>query len=79
MSTSMFERSLADSGNLPERFVDSVAGAQFVGMHPKTLERLARNGTVPGHPVGEGSQRKRWRFLISELDAWLRARRGQFR
>ncbi|MHB1959512.1 MAG: helix-turn-helix domain-containing protein [Acidobacteriaceae bacterium] len=55
------------------------AGARFVGMHPKTLERLARKGTVPGHPVGEGNKRKRWRFLISELDAWLRARRGQFR
>ena len=79
MSTSMFERSLADPGNLPERFVDSVAGAQFVGMHPKTLERLARKGTVPGHPVGEGNHRKRCRFLISELDTWLRARKGQIR
>lgn len=79
MGTFTFERSLADSGNLRERYVDAVVGAQFVGMHPKTLERLARKGTVPGHPVGEGNQRKRWRFLISELDVWLRARRGQIR
>ena len=79
MSTLMVERSLRDESSLPERYVDAVVGAQFVGMHPKTLERLARKGTVPGHPVGEGNQRKRWRFLISELDVWLRARRGQIR
>lgn len=59
-----------------ERFVDAEEAAQFVGMHPKTLERLARKGTVPGHPIGEGYRRKRWRFLMSELDLWLRARIG---
>ena len=76
MNTSMFEQALLDSKPFPERYVDAVAGGQFVGMHPKTLERLARKGTVPGHPVGEGNRRKRWRFLISELDIWLRTRKG---
>lgn len=76
MHSSMFEQTLLDSKPLPERYVDAVAGAQFVGMHPKTLERLARRGTVPAHPLGEGSRRKRWRFLISELDIWLRTRKG---
>jgi predicted DNA-binding transcriptional regulator AlpA len=60
-----------------EPYVDAAAAAQFLGMHPKTLERLAKKGTAPGHPIGEGNQRKRWRFLISELDTWLRARRAQ--
>ena len=79
MNSSMLDVALSDSRQLPERYVDAAAGAQFVGMHPKTLERLARKGTVPGHPVGEGNERKRWRFLISELDTWLRARKGQIR
>ena len=79
MNSSMFEQTLLDSKPLPERYVDAVAGGQFVGMHPKTLERLARNGTVPAHPVCEGNQRKRWRFLISELDVWLRSRKGNSR
>jgi len=57
-----------------ERYVDAEEAARFVGMHPKTLERFARNGVVPGHPIGEGYRRKRWRFLLSELDVWLRAR-----
>ncbi len=72
----MLERALLNSSCIPERYVDAVTGAQLVGMHPKTLERLARKGTVPGHPIGEGDQRKRWRFLTSELDTWLRARKG---
>lgn len=59
-----------------ERYVDAAAAARFIGMHPKTLARLARKGIVPGHPIGEGHQRKRWRFLETELDAWLRARRS---
>lgn len=62
-----------------EPYVDAAAAAQFVGMHPKTLERLARKGVVPGYPIGEGNRRRRWRFLVSELDIWLRARRGQIR
>lgn len=60
-----------------ERYVDATFAAQFLGMHPKTLARLARKGIVPAHPIGEGNQRRRWRFLISELDAWLRARQGR--
>lgn len=63
--------------SIVERFVNAQTGAQFVGIHPKTLERLARDGTVPGHPVGKGFRRKRWRFLLSELDGWLRARTGR--
>jgi hypothetical protein len=59
-----------------EPYVDAETAAQFAVMHPKTLERLARKGIAPGHPIGEGTRRKRWRFLLSELDVWLRARKG---
>ncbi len=74
-----YVRLASTASEVLERYVDATAASQFVGMHPKTLERLARKGVAPGHPVGEGNQRKRWRFLLSELDIWLRARRGQIR
>jgi hypothetical protein len=37
------------------------------------VQRWAREGKIPAHPLNDGSHRD-WRFLISELDAWLRAR-----
>lgn len=47
--------------------------ANYVGFHRKTLERMARAGEIPAHPVS-GVRRKTWRFYPSELDGWLRAR-----
>jgi excisionase family DNA binding protein len=44
--------------------------ALFLNMHPKTVLRKAREGTLPAHPIGTG--RKRWHFYVSELDDWLR-------
>jgi len=40
-------------------------------MHPKTVLRKAREGTLPAHPVGR--DRKRWHFYLSELDDWLQS------
>jgi hypothetical protein len=57
----------------PERFVDSIEAAEFLGIHPKTLQKYSRSGLVPAHPFGEGT-RKLWRYLLSELELWLRAR-----
>jgi excisionase family DNA binding protein len=47
--------------------------AVFLQVHPKTLLRMARQGKIPAHPFGDG-QRRRWRFLVSEVDAWMRSR-----
>src|ERR1039458_10685720 len=47
--------------------------ANYVGFHPKTVERMARGGDIPAHPAS-GVRRKTWKFYPSELDAWLRAR-----
>jgi hypothetical protein len=58
-----------------EPFVDAAAAGRFLGLHPVTIQRMARNGTLPGHPVCRG-KRVVWRFLLSELAAWLKARFG---
>jgi excisionase family DNA binding protein len=58
---------------LHERFVDADEAATVLGVHPKTLQRWSRQGILPAHPIGEG-RRRYWRYLTSELDAWLRER-----
>jgi excisionase family DNA binding protein len=56
-----------------EAFVDVVQAAEFVKYNRKTVLRLAREGSIPAHPL-TGSKRRKWRFLISELDAWARGK-----
>lgn len=56
-----------------ETFVEPGVAAEFVKLHRKTLLRFAREGIVPAHPL-TGDKRRKWRFLISELDSWARAK-----
>ena len=56
-----------------EYFVDAAEAAKFLGLNRRTLMKMAREGSVPAHPLGDGA-RKLWRFLLSELDEWLRGR-----
>ena len=51
--------------------VSSEDAARFLMMHPKTVLRKAREGTLPAQPVGK--DRKRWHFYLTELDGWLRS------
>jgi excisionase family DNA binding protein len=50
-----------------EPTLNSTEAAALLRIHPKTLQRMARQGRIPGHRVGD-----LWRFRASELDAWLR-------
>jgi excisionase family DNA binding protein len=59
------------SHSLREAPVSQQHAARFLNMHPKTVLRKAREGSLPAHPVG--SDRKRWHFYLSELDDWLRS------
>lgn len=52
-----------------EPLLNSVQAAALLRIHPKTLQRMARNATVPAHRIGD-----LWRFRASELDNWLRPR-----
>jgi hypothetical protein len=56
-----------------EQFVEAEEAAPFVHMSARHLKQLARQDKVPAHPRGDG-QRRRWLFLLSELDAWMRSR-----
>jgi excisionase family DNA binding protein len=41
--------------------------AKLLGVHPKTLQAMAREGSVPCIRMG-----KYWRFRESSLDVWVR-------
>jgi hypothetical protein len=56
-----------------EHFVDTAVAAKFIGIQSRALQNLARAGTVPAYPLGEGP-RKTWRFLLSEISSWMHDR-----
>ena len=45
---------------------DAEAAAFLGGLHPKTVQRMARRGEIPSYRVG-----KYWRYRASELSKWL--------
>jgi excisionase family DNA binding protein len=51
-----------------EPFIDSREAARLLRIHPKTLQKMAREGTIPGRMIGD-----LWRFRASELDQWARS------
>jgi excisionase family DNA binding protein len=51
---------------VPERLIDSDEAAAIIGIHPKTLQRMARRGVIRGIRVG-----KLWRFRASAIDQWI--------
>jgi excisionase family DNA binding protein len=50
-----------------EPLLSDAEAAQFLGgLHPKTVQRMARRGKLPAYRIG-----RYWRFRASELSAWL--------
>jgi hypothetical protein len=56
-----------------EPFVDAKKAAEFLNLRPRRLLELAREGSIPAYPVGNG-QRRVWRFRLSELASVLVSR-----
>jgi excisionase family DNA binding protein len=56
-----------------EPYVDAKEGAKFLHVHPKTIMRMARECSLPAYSFSEGT-RRHWRFLISELDRWMKTK-----
>jgi excisionase family DNA binding protein len=51
-----------------EPLITSEKAAELLGIHLKTLQRMARSGRIPAVRIG-----KFWRFRKSDLDSWVRA------
>lgn len=49
-----------------EQLLDSEEAAALLKIHPKTLQKMARNGEIAGVQIG-----KLWRFRASVLNSWL--------
>ncbi len=49
-----------------EPLLDTEEAAALLKIHPKTLQRLARNGEIAGIQIG-----RLWRFRASALNRWL--------
>ena len=49
-----------------EQLLDSDEAAALLKIHPKTLQKMARNGEITGVQVG-----RLWRFRASVLYEWL--------
>jgi excisionase family DNA binding protein len=49
-----------------EPLLDDKQAGEMLGLHPKTLQRLARQGEIPAIRIG-----RYWRFRASSLNAWI--------
>ena len=49
-----------------EPLLDSTEAAALLKIHPKTLQKMARNGEITAIQIG-----KLWRFRASALNDWL--------
>jgi excisionase family DNA binding protein len=54
-------------GEFFEPFLNSTEAAALLKIHPKTLQKMARYGSLPALRIGD-----LWRFRASELDVWAR-------
>ena len=49
--------------------MDATVAAAFLSITRRQLLSMARSGAIPAYPASLGSQRKLWRFRLSELAA----------
>jgi excisionase family DNA binding protein len=67
---------MGDTRTPVRRFITAEEAAFYLGgLNPRTLTRWAREEYIPAIPIGEG-KRRLWRFLESDLDAWMLRRRA---
>lgn len=49
-----------------DSLLTSEEAARYLNIHPKTIQKLARGGTIPALRIGD-----LWRFKKSHLDVWI--------
>ena len=62
-------QSATEYESLFEPLLDSEEAAALLKIHPKTLQRMARQGEISAVQIG-----KLWRFRASVLNEWIRSR-----
>jgi excisionase family DNA binding protein len=65
------------SGSSPTQFeplLDDEQAAEMLCLHPKTLQKLARQGKIPAIRMG-----RFWRFRASMLNTWIETMVGSQR
>jgi excisionase family DNA binding protein len=61
------QQSISQNPGSYEPLIDDAEAARFLGgLHPKTVQRMARRGELPHYRVG-----KYYRYRASELNQWL--------
>jgi hypothetical protein len=55
----------------PEPFVDPDTAARYLRTTRRHVLEMVRNGLIVGHPLNPNSKKKDWRFLLSELHAYM--------
>jgi hypothetical protein len=54
-----------------EPFVDPDTAANYLRTSRRHVLEMARQGLVPGYPLDPHAKKKDWRFLLSELHAYM--------
>lgn len=62
-------KTVASERFVPEPLLDTDQAAAIMRVHPKTLQRYARQGVVRGFQLGT-----MWRFRASDIDRWISER-----
>ena len=55
----------------PEPFVDPDTAARYLRTTRRHVLEMVRTGLIVGHPLNPSSKKKDWRFLLSELHAYM--------
>ena len=62
-------RPVAREPFVPEPLLESDQAAAIMRIHPKTLQRYARQGVIRGFQLGT-----MWRFRASDIERWISER-----
>ena len=54
-----------------EPFVDPDTAANYLRTTRRHVLEMVREGLIPGHPLDPFAKKKEWRFLLSELHAYM--------
>ena len=67
-------KELVTARDMPEPYVDAEVASHHLSVARKTLNEMARTGQIPAYPWGVGTERRCWRFKLSELDTFMKSR-----